>query len=113
MSDRNFLQQLVEHQGFVMLDGALATELEHKGGDLNDVLWSAKVLLESPELIKSVHTDYLHAGADVLLTASYQATFEGFQQKGIDRQQAASLMKKSVELAQHARADFWCTARAV
>ena len=42
-------------QGFVMLDGGLATELENRGADLDDDLWSAKMLIESPELIRQVH----------------------------------------------------------
>ena len=69
---------------FVVLDGALATELERRGADLNDPLWSASILLEDPELIRQVHYDYLCAGADILTTASYQASFEGFARRGLD-----------------------------
>ena len=49
---------LLEQQGVVILDGALATELEARGADLNDPLWSAKVLLEQPDLIRQLHYDY-------------------------------------------------------
>jgi len=62
----------------IILDGAMASELERRGCDLNDALWSARVLLEAPELIRQVHYDYYAAGADVATTASYQASFEGF-----------------------------------
>ena len=54
--------------------GALATELEAHGCDLEDPLWSAKVLLEQPHLVKRVHRYYFRAGAAVAITASYQAT---------------------------------------
>ena len=60
----NPLQRFLEGQGFLVLDGGLATELEARGCDIDDDLWSAKVLLEDPELIRSVHHDYLVAGAD-------------------------------------------------
>ena len=40
--------------------------------DLRDPLWSAKVLIEQPELIKDVHYDYFKSGADVAITATYQ-----------------------------------------
>ena len=59
-------------------DGALATELERRGADLADPLWSAKCLLEPPDIIRAVHMDYFKAGADVVTTATYQATSRGF-----------------------------------
>ena len=65
-------------QRVLILDGALATELERRGADLKDPLWSAKCLLERPDIIREVHLDYLRAGADIVTTATYQATFEGF-----------------------------------
>ena len=91
----------------LLLDGALATELERRGADLRDPLWSARLLIEAPDLIRQVHLDYYLAGADVATTASYQASFEGFAQRGLDAAAAASLMRRSVQLAQEARAAFW------
>ena len=82
----NPIQTVLETQRFVVLDGALATELEARGCDLNDPLWSARVLLEMPELIRAVHMDYFRAGADCATTASYQATFAGFAQRGIGKE---------------------------
>ncbi|MFM9437599.1 S-methylmethionine-dependent homocysteine/selenocysteine methylase [Janthinobacterium sp. CG_23.3] len=91
----------------MILDGALATELERRGANLNDPLWSAKVLVEQPELIRQVHYDYFAAGADVATTASYQATFEAFARRGIGADEAADLMRASVQLACQARDAFW------
>lgn len=84
----------------------MATELERRGADLHDPLWSAKILLEQPELIQQVHYDYFAAGADVAITASYQASFEGLAQRGLDHAQAANLMRLSVHLALAARSQF-------
>ena len=89
-----------------ILDGALATELERRGADLSDPLWSAKCLLERPELIRQVHLDYFRAGAHVATTATYQATFEGFAKRGIERGRAARLMLEAVSLACAARDEF-------
>ncbi len=80
----NPFEQFLSDGGVVILDGALATELERRGANLNDALWSARILLEDPDLIRQVHYDYLVAGADVITTASYQATFEGFARRGLD-----------------------------
>ncbi|XP_010938213.1 homocysteine S-methyltransferase 2 isoform X2 [Elaeis guineensis] len=97
---------LREAGGCAVIDGGLATELEANGADLNDPLWSAKCLINSPHLIRKVHLDYLEAGANVLITASYQATIQGFQSKGISREESEDLLRKSVEIACEARDVF-------
>lgn len=103
----NPLLPFLQRDGFLILDGALATELERRGADLKDALWSAKLLLEAPELVRQLHYDYIKAGADLVTTASYQATFEGFAKRGICEKQAVKLLRLSVELACRARDDFW------
>ncbi|WP_342620422.1 homocysteine S-methyltransferase [Rhodoferax sp. GW822-FHT02A01] len=103
----NPIEIFLANDRLMVLDGALATELERRGANLNDPLWSAKLLIEQPELIRAVHADYFLAGADVATTASYQATFEAFTRRGMSRAQAADLMRLSVKLAQEARDAFW------
>ncbi len=99
----NFLAQ----RPLMILDGALATELERRGADLKDALWSAKCLIERPELIHEVHLDYYRAGADLATTATYQASFEGLARRGIEEPAAARLMHDAVALAAAARDEFW------
>lgn len=94
-------------QGFVLLDGGLATELESAGHDLNDPLWSAKVLLEDPDAVVAAHAAYLRAGADCVITATYQATFEGLAARGVARAEAEAIMRSAVDLAAGARDRFW------
>src|SRR5690349_22459124 len=89
--------------GAVILDGGLATELEARGHDLSDHLWSARLLLTDPFAIEGVHLAYYEAGAQVATTASYQATVDGFAEAGLDRATALGLVRRSVELAQRAR----------
>lgn len=86
----------------VLLDGGLATELERRGHDLSDDLWSARLLIDQPEEILATHLAYFRAGAEVATTASYQASFEGFATRGLDRRAAADLMRRSVTLAREA-----------
>lgn len=106
MSVNNPLAPLLADGRSLILDGALATELETRGCDLSDPLWSAKVLIENPELIYQVHLDYFNAGAQCAITASYQATPQGFLRRGLDEQQSLALIAKSVQLAQQARRDY-------
>jgi homocysteine S-methyltransferase len=103
----NPLAPFLDEQGYLILDGALATELERRGADLHDALWSAKLLIEDPGLITQVHLSYLSAGADVISTASYQATVQGFLSRGFSSDEGARLLRLSVELAVKARDRFW------
>lgn len=104
------LGALLEEQDLVVLDGGLATELEARGHDLSDALWSARLLLDDPGAIAGVHAAYLEAGADCVATASYQATLEGFRRRGVGTTEARERLVLSVELARVARDAFWKTA---
>ena len=86
----------------IVLDGGLATELEARGHNLSDWLWSARLLLSEPNAIEEVHLAYFRAGARVAITASYQASVEGFAAAGLDRPTAIEAIRRSVELAQRA-----------
>ncbi|MER6786127.1 homocysteine S-methyltransferase [Streptomyces sp. NPDC000658] len=88
--------------GAVVLDGGMSNQLESAGHDLSDELWSARLLAERPEAVVEAHLAYFEAGANVAITSSYQATFEGFAKRGIDREEAARLLTLSVELAREA-----------
>lgn len=102
---KNLFEPFISHKGFVVLDGAMATELESRGANLNHELWSAKILKEDSQLIRNVHFDYLMAGADVITTASYQASFEGFTKQGYSEKEAKEFMRLSTLLAYEARED--------
>ncbi len=104
---QNVIDAFLAASPAMILDGALATELERRGADLRDPLWSAKLLIEDPGAIRAVHADYFAAGADVATTATYQATFDGFARRGLDRRRAAQLMQDAVTLATAARDEFW------
>lgn len=103
----NPIASILDRYPVLVIDGALATELERRGCDLKDDLWSAKILLQQPEKIKQVHYDYFKSGADCAITASYQATVEGFMKRGLDADQALALIQTSVRLAIEARDEFW------
>jgi len=103
----NPFDAILAKQKVLIIDGAFGTELERKGYDINDSLWSAKFLMEKPEAIGEVHQDYLEAGSDCVTTASYQATFEGFMKRGMNEEEAKALIQSSVKIAQKVRDEFW------
>jgi S-methylmethionine-dependent homocysteine/selenocysteine methylase len=87
----------------MVLDGGLSTELERRGHDISGRLWSARLLHDAPEAVVAAHSAFLRAGAQVITTASYQASPEGFARAGFSAAEGERLLRLSVELAQRAR----------
>ncbi len=90
----------------MVLDGGLATELEKRGHDVAGPLWSAEVLRTAPAAIEQVHYDYFAAGARCAISASYQVSYKGFASLGLHPDETTALLRRSVELAQSARARY-------
>ena len=104
---RATLEETLNKTGILVIDGSMSTALELMGCSLNDSLWTAKVLMEQPELVRQVHYDYFRAGADCGITCSYQATIPGMMARGLSWQQAEDIITRSVTLFQEARAQWW------
>lgn len=92
--------------GLRVLDGGMATELEAAGCDLSGPLWSASILETAPGRVKQVHAQYLEAGADALLTASYQVSEMGFRELCRTEREMAKALRHAVALAAEARAEY-------
>ncbi len=103
----NPITPFLEKYDALILDGGLATELEALGADLSDDLWSARLLLDDPALIRRVHAAYLRAGADCLISSTYQATIPGFMSRGLSAAAAEDLIRTSVALALAERDAYW------
>ncbi|XP_076311045.1 betaine-homocysteine S-methyltransferase-like isoform X3 [Tachypleus tridentatus] len=92
-----------------LLDGGLATELMNFGFQLDDdPLWSSSLLATNPQSIVGVHESYLRSGSDIITTASYQASVEGFEKYfNVSVEEAEKLIGSSVSLAIQACENFW------
>jgi len=99
----NPFDSILATRGHVVLDGGLATALEARGHDLKSSLWSARLLLDEPGEIEAAHRAYLSAGADCVISASYQASVPGFIEAGFTALQAETALRRSSELALAAR----------
>jgi S-methylmethionine-dependent homocysteine/selenocysteine methylase/SAM-dependent methyltransferase len=58
-------------QRCVILDGGVATELEHAYGQEDERLWGIEALASSPDDVLDVHRRYVAAGVDVLSTNTW------------------------------------------
>lgn len=86
----------------LVLDGGLGTLLESRGNDLSSALWSARLLRDEPDEVRSAHAEFFAAGADVVITSSYQLSFGG----PIDDDEVEALLARSVQLAREAGDGF-------
>ena len=100
----DFTEFLTNHT--VFLDGAMSTPLERLGADTNNDLWTAKALIDNEELVYEVHKMYFEAGADLIITDTYQANVQAFEKVGYSEKEARNLIKKAVKIAQKARDDY-------
>lgn len=100
-------KDLLASQDYLILHGALGTELEYRGYDVSGKLWSAKYLLEDPKAIQDIHETYLRAGSDIVTTASYQATLPGLESYGLTEAQAKKIIASTVDIAKSARDQVW------
>ncbi|CAI9737093.1 Hypothetical predicted protein [Octopus vulgaris] len=99
---------MMEGEKMKILDGGTGTLLVRMGFTEvdEDALFSAKLISTNPEAIKECHKKFYLAGSDVVVTATYQASVEGFQKHlKMTEQEAKNLMKIGVNLAKQARCE--------
>lgn len=106
------IKEILKSKTLVM-DGALGTELEDmvpkdsKFQPRYHSLWSGTVLLNQPDLVYEVHRKYLEEGCDIILTSSYQLSFQGLEdQLGASLEKAQEIWDKSVAVADKAIRDY-------
>jgi homocysteine S-methyltransferase len=92
--------------GVHVIDGGLASELEHLGARIDGPLWSAHVLEDEPEKLLAVHRAFIEAGSECIATASYQVSRMGYAECGLPPVRADQALVRSVELARQAAAEF-------
>ena len=97
----NLIKKRLENNDTIILDGAIGAELEKKGAKMHKDLWCGTCSVESPDLVKKVHEEYILAGADIITTNTYATTPIAMKQYGFDNQ-ISEFNKKSVQLAKEA-----------
>jgi len=97
---------LLERRKPILIDGGLATQCEAMGCNIDGHLWSAVLLQSNPRAIVDTHRAYLDAGAEIVATASYQASRSGFMATGLSAAEADKLIASSVDLAVQARDEY-------
>jgi homocysteine S-methyltransferase len=89
---------------YILMDGGLATALEDLGNTFTSELWTGELLKSAPDQIRDAHAAFVKAGAEVIITSTYQVSFPGCIAKGWTHQEVVDALKLSVELAREAKA---------
>jgi len=89
---------------FILLDGGLATALEELGNSFKSELWTGELLKSAPDQIREAHRAFVRAGAEIIITSTYQVSFPGCIAKGWTHAEVVAALKLSVQLARDAGA---------
>jgi homocysteine S-methyltransferase len=89
-------------KNYTLLDGGLATALEDLGNTFTSELWTGELLKSAPDQIREAHAAFVKAGADIIITSTYQVSFPGCIAKGWTHQEVVDALKNSIQLARDA-----------
>jgi homocysteine S-methyltransferase len=81
------------------LDGGLSTALELNGNKLSTSLWTGELIRAAPNEITKAHLDFINAGAQIIITSSYQLSYIGCENRGWSSAQTDEALYKSTQLA--------------
>lgn len=98
----NFLKRLTQGRP-LLLDGATGTELERRAVNINLPLWSARALLNAPEVLHQIHADYVRAGAEVITANTFRTHRRSLATAGLGHR-AKELTLYAVEIAREVAA---------
>jgi homocysteine S-methyltransferase len=87
---------------FIKLDGGLSTALELNGNKLSTSLWTGELIRTAPTEITKAHLDFINAGAQIIITSSYQLSYMGCENRGWSSAQTDEALYKSTQLAMDA-----------
>jgi S-methylmethionine-dependent homocysteine/selenocysteine methylase len=91
-----------QNRKVVLTDGGMGQELLRRSGAAPTPLWSARVLIDEPELVRDLHVDFINAGAEVITINTYAATPERLEREGVG-ELFETLQRRGIDLAKAAR----------
>src|SRR4030095_13748007 len=102
------LNELLAKGRTIILDCAMGTELQARGCDVSLPLWSAKALIERPDVVRHIHIDNIDCGADIITTNTFRTQARTFRKANFNysglgfAETAKELTETAVELAKDA-----------
>jgi homocysteine S-methyltransferase len=91
---------------FTVVDGGLSTALEELGHHPDGLLWTAQLVIDQPDVVVEAHRRFVEAGAQIIISSSYQASVDGFVRAGLDPVAARHALASTTNLARRSGAQF-------
>jgi S-methylmethionine-dependent homocysteine/selenocysteine methylase len=88
----------------VVIDGGTGTEIQRRGGEMDDATWCAQANLDRPDLVRDVHRAYLEAGAELIIANTFATSPLLFATIGRE-DEVATIDRAAVRLAREAVED--------
>ena len=93
----------------IIMDGAMGSELIKRGAILPQHIWSAHANIERPNLVKTIHQEYIDSGAKIIIANTFRATPRSYIKTGLSMdlaiQKAYSSLNKAIQLAKQVAKD--------
>ncbi len=86
----------------IRLDGGFSTALENNGNTLTTSLWTGELIRSNPAEITKAHLDFINAGAQIIITSSYQLSYAGAGSRGWSEDETDQALIASTKLAKKA-----------
>lgn len=96
------LTQRLADGDVILIDGGTGTEVERRGVEMTNGVWSGVAALTHPDVIQAVHEDYIRCGAELIIANSYASSKHLLEREGFG-DQFEHLNRLSVRLALDAR----------
>ena len=96
------LSETIASGATIVLDGATGTEIARLGGRMNSAAWCAEANKTHPDIVRTVHEEYIRAGADVITANTFATSRHVLAGAGLE-QETVAINRRAVELACEAR----------
>ena len=101
MATPSWLKERLSAGGQIILDGATGSELERRGVPMDKNAWCSPSVTTHSEVLKSIHKDYIVAGAEVLITNTFAASRQVLEPAGFG-DQVKAINTAAVNIAKEA-----------
>ena len=112
-SNASGLMEVIRRGEFVLMDGALGTELERRAVPIEGSGWSAFAVRDYADVIRDIHQDYIQAGAKLHIVNSFALARHVLEPVGLGdqfehlNQKAVALFDDAVTRSDVNRNSLW------
>ncbi len=95
------LDNKLSNKEIIVLDGATGSEIARLGAEMNSSAWCGVANKTHPDIVRQVHEEYIHAGADIVTANTFSTSRHILASAGL-ADETVSINTRAVELAREA-----------